>query len=743
MMQVSDGQNDFTGGMNDRSAPERLAANEYAYGENLEIRDGSARTRRGTFNYYTFHEGYTLNGSGMYYGPANDQRKETLIQVLGSQVWRMNIPQPPVLMDTPSSTAPGTTCRFVQAFDSIYMLRGADLPIWKWQGRSNTWEVLTAPTAGDPMPNTEYGIYAYNRGWLLIDKDTVIASDIFSEAFDLTLHSWDINSGEGGQAMALHPFADGSILVFKDNSVWLLGGCNGDLTGMYSQIIDSQHGVVSRDAVVKVGNDVWFLSKDGIRSVILTTENNAQLNDIPVSFNIPGLINRINWNMAYKAQAAVIDNYVLFAVPVDSAAENNAMIVYDLLAKKWVGLWTGITAKRFATSLENGVSLFTIDNNGSVEKMLADPFNYHRGTSGLVVKIASGGNMSYLNPSVSDWGFIGVSKSTGIISLKVRIPEQSSGTWCIPFMMYGSDGLGGGDRTLVIGTMPDFENIYIQFKKGASIYWEGWTTTANIQSNSTKTITIVQDGTQPKIYIDGTEHVITWNAASFDKTQWLNKFISVYLIYANPYSASFIEIDDYKITNLTGSSVYFHLPASEGSGAILTDTVSGHTLALTGHTWHGSSAVAISTRLDTRAFSFSSPLPKTISRGLLTVSHRTPSFSVSYRGNETAWTASGLAAKTYDKTKYDIHGVADFANTGARFNEAYRKDYSPLVLPVAGMLVPTAGLRLDQEVEHTEQFGCRLVAPHAQLKIVNTTGTLAVKEIMLQGTARTMSNKGR
>jgi hypothetical protein len=87
--------------------------------------------------------------------------------------------------------------------------------------------------------------------------------------------------------------------------------------------------------------------------------------------------------------------------------------------------------------------------------------------------------------------------------------------------------------------------------------------------------------------------------------------------------------------------------------------------------------------------------------------------------------------------------VEDYDNTGARFNEAYRRDYSPLTLPTAGMLVPTDGLLLDRETEHTEQFNCRLVAPHAQLSIANTTGTLAVKEISLQGASRAQSNKGR
>jgi len=48
MPNVFDQQTDFSGGENSLAAPDRLAANEYAVGKNVEIRDGAIRTRRGT-----------------------------------------------------------------------------------------------------------------------------------------------------------------------------------------------------------------------------------------------------------------------------------------------------------------------------------------------------------------------------------------------------------------------------------------------------------------------------------------------------------------------------------------------------------------------------------------------------------------------------------------------------------------------------------------------------------------------
>ena len=49
MPTVVDGQRDFSGGMVDRVAPERLGQNQFAYGKNLETRYGGVRSRRGSW----------------------------------------------------------------------------------------------------------------------------------------------------------------------------------------------------------------------------------------------------------------------------------------------------------------------------------------------------------------------------------------------------------------------------------------------------------------------------------------------------------------------------------------------------------------------------------------------------------------------------------------------------------------------------------------------------------------------
>jgi hypothetical protein len=51
-------------------------------------------------------------------------------------------------------------------------------------------------------------------------------------------------------------------------------------------------------------------------------------------------VRRINWAAASQAQAVYHDKYYYLAVPLDGAAYNNTILVYDLINKQWAGHWT-------------------------------------------------------------------------------------------------------------------------------------------------------------------------------------------------------------------------------------------------------------------------------------------------------------------------------------------------------------------------------------------------------------------
>ena len=187
-MNAFDGQVDFSGGMNDRLAPEQLSKSEYAYGENLEIRDGYARTRRGSHRLYEWLSDATFQGAGVYRAFYSDQRRETLFLVRNGTIYRANLPQYPDSMLSPDGVtlSTETRMRFVQAFQYMYLLRGLDNPPLRWESGADdwvdemldegsgqiadengtpmyaeeihpAWSLVPTPETGSPMPNSDYG----------------------------------------------------------------------------------------------------------------------------------------------------------------------------------------------------------------------------------------------------------------------------------------------------------------------------------------------------------------------------------------------------------------------------------------------------------------------------------------------------------------------------------------------------------------------------------------------------------
>lgn len=59
--------------------------------------------------------------------------------------------------------------------------------------------------------------------------------------------------------------------------------------------------------------------------------------DVPISRDIQPYIDRINWEYASAARAEAHDNHVYFAVPLDGAMVNNAVLVYSTLTQRWAG----------------------------------------------------------------------------------------------------------------------------------------------------------------------------------------------------------------------------------------------------------------------------------------------------------------------------------------------------------------------------------------------------------------------
>lgn len=242
------------------------------------------------------------------------------------------------------------TVDFVQANDAIYLFTDEDTAPLVWDGADVGFVAVAAPGAGDPIQNASTAIFHAGRMWMFRDQYDVFCSDLLDMTkWDYTNRSWSIEYGDGDPLVALYPFHEDSILVFKQRSVHLLSGVNAiiqqgtQLSDYVSRrTIDTLSGALSRNAIVTIGEDVWYLGFGGIWSFFRNQQNKIERQPVAVSMLIQPYIDRINWTYASRACATVHDNYVLFAVPLDGSTKNNAVLVYDRNAAGGNGAWLGV-----------------------------------------------------------------------------------------------------------------------------------------------------------------------------------------------------------------------------------------------------------------------------------------------------------------------------------------------------------------------------------------------------------------
>jgi hypothetical protein len=175
---------------------------------------------------------------------------------------------------------------------------------------------------------------------LVVGRDELVLSDIY----DYTRYSpatarLRINQGSDDAIVALAPWQDNTVIVFKTQSIESLSGIYGDLSQATAPKLTGMFGLVGKRAWAPAGKDIWFLSEGGVRSISATIQNELQATVEPISKDIQPLIDRINWSAAGGAVAESFGHKFYLAVPIDGASFNNAIVTFNFLTGKWGGHW--------------------------------------------------------------------------------------------------------------------------------------------------------------------------------------------------------------------------------------------------------------------------------------------------------------------------------------------------------------------------------------------------------------------
>jgi len=199
------------------------------------------------------------------------------------------------------------------------------------------------------MPDPPWGVYhegrlivPYRRSKTVGDNiDELVFSDIFdTNTYDPIINQLRFGSGSADKIIGVSPFISDRLLVFCQNSVHVVNGISGDLEDLTKFEVTREVGCVSRRSIVPVGNQVLWLSQQGIYSVSYGAELNLMSNSVPLSEPIEPWIRLINWENAYKSVGAYHDNRYFLAVPMGTSTTNNVILVYNFLNQGWESIDT-------------------------------------------------------------------------------------------------------------------------------------------------------------------------------------------------------------------------------------------------------------------------------------------------------------------------------------------------------------------------------------------------------------------
>ena len=355
----------FFVGWDNRRAPAQLEPGMVTWAENTRMRYGKVQPRGGSI-ILRWMKGAGLTpwtdicGCGRFWDPATGI--EHWLVAADGGVWDVMPNMPAVAVPIPAGVVLDcdTFSGFVQCFAGVLLLLGDDQPpvymtslvtgfefqVGSYQGISGPHYTGHTDTTGNDfpvvgaMPPLRQGCYMGNRVWGVHEDDTVMCSDLFDPTSFFILHQFRINEGNGDRLVAVYPYDNNTLLCLKEHSVLRLENCVGDLSNVRLVPMTQKYGCVSALSIVDIGTDIYWMSERGVTSLRQTQQNELQGTSVTLSEPIEGTLARLNWAAREHICGETWGNYLQFAIPIDLSADNNAVLVYDLLNQHWVSLDT-------------------------------------------------------------------------------------------------------------------------------------------------------------------------------------------------------------------------------------------------------------------------------------------------------------------------------------------------------------------------------------------------------------------
>jgi hypothetical protein len=373
---VFDSCPNFAGGQNSLVPADQLELTQFARATNVDIQDRRAVTRRGTAQVGEILV-LSLAAAGIWGIAWYDKPGQECLVAVSAGIF-VKAATDGTWTTAGTYTPTGTRVCFAQLVDVLYMVDGVG-HLYSWDGTTST-DGGTGGASDAPIGSM---IVSHTNRLFLAGvaavPDALYASGILAGG------TWDvaggtvpgpgmirIGGGEGDDITGLASWDDFNLVVFKRHSLYVVtADPQLPMASWTVTKISGDIGCVSHRSIARVGNDVWFLSDEGVRSVGRTLATTQREVSETISDPLGDVIDRIHWQYAHLAAGIYWNNRYLLSVPLDEETEPESVLVFNTLRKGWCGIWSGWVPRCWAISRYGGeMRLNYGDEEGQVFRWL-------------------------------------------------------------------------------------------------------------------------------------------------------------------------------------------------------------------------------------------------------------------------------------------------------------------------------------------------------------------------------------
>jgi len=192
------------------------------------------------------------------------------------------------------------------------------------------------------LPSTSTATYLNNQLIIARSRDEVLISDVLdAETYDPVLKSFRANAGSNDYIVALHPYAEGQVLVFCRKSIWLAtaaigtDGVSMDAANSSLQLLTNEVGCSARRSIATAGVYVFFLSDNGVYRLDNQFDLKLRGSTQTLSDPIANLIDGINATAAHLSNGIYHGNRYYLALPLGTSTQPNSLFAFNMLNQQW------------------------------------------------------------------------------------------------------------------------------------------------------------------------------------------------------------------------------------------------------------------------------------------------------------------------------------------------------------------------------------------------------------------------